>query len=406
MTHDRIKKTPTLTASLSAWPESTLDELPIDELPIEKLPIDKLPIEELLIDKLPMGSVAIKPPASVSPNPAPSPSPLDKAPSGKAPLDKAPSGKAPLDKAPSRDFQAIIEDLYQKYRYLEEGQVTAYIPELAKVNPDLFSICIVTIDGQVFKVGNWDHRSTIQSISKVPLYGLALEDHGRDYVLTRVGVEPSGDVFNAIVLDQASKRPYNPMVNSGAIATTSLIKGNGPTQRINRVLTLLERYVGHRVHVDVSVFLSERETGNRNRAMAYLMRNFGMMDDPVEESLDLYFQQCAMLVNCQDLAMMAATLANRGQNPITGIQAVESRYIRDILSVMYTCGMYNYAGQWAYEVGIPAKSGVSGGIIAVIPGQMGIGIFSPPLDERGNSVRGVKVCEDLSEQLSLHMFCC
>jgi glutaminase len=169
---------------------------------------------------------------------------------------------------------------------------------------------------------------------------------------------------------------------------------------------MYRRYIGRDIFVDISVFTSERSTGHRNRANAHLMLNFGMIDQNIEESLDLYFQQCSVMVNCRDLAVMAATLANKGVNPITKEQAVDARYIKDILSVMYTCGMYNFAGEWAYKVGIPAKSGVSGGIIAVVPGQMGIAVFSPLLDTRGNSVRGVKVCEELSQRLGLHLFDC
>ncbi|BAY99549.1 glutaminase [Tolypothrix tenuis PCC 7101] len=303
-------------------------------------------------------------------------------------------------------FPDVLKELHSKYKSLRDGLVANYIPELAKVNPDLFSICIVTVDGQVYEVGDYEQLFTIQSISKVFAYGLALEDHGRDYVLTRVGVEPTGDAFNAIILDEQSNRPLNPMVNAGAIATTSLIKGAGATERLNRMLDMFRRYIGHDVFVDISVFTSERSTGHRNRAMAHLMLNFGMIDQNIEESLDLYFQQCAVMVNCRDLAVMAATLANRGINPITQEQAVKSCYIKDILSVMYTCGMYNFAGEWAYKIGIPAKSGVCGGILAVVPNQMGIAVFSPPLDVRGNSVRGVKVCEELSQQLGLHLFEC
>lgn len=300
----------------------------------------------------------------------------------------------------------VLNELHSKYKSLQEGVVANYIPELAKVNPDLFSICIVTVDGQIYEVGDYKQLFTIQSISKVFAYGLALEDHGRDYVLTRVGVEPTGEAFNAIILDEQSKRPYNPMVNAGAIATTSLIKGSGATERLNRVLDMYRRYIGRDVFVDISLFTSERSTGHRNRAMAHLMLNFGMIDQNIEESLDLYFQQCSAMVNCRDLAVMAATLANKGINPLTEERAVDSRYIKDILSVMYTCGMYNFAGEWAYKIGIPAKSGVCGGIIAVVPNQMGIGVFSPLLDIRGNSVRGVKVCEELSQRLGLHLFEC
>ncbi len=306
----------------------------------------------------------------------------------------------------SAPFLAVLNELYSKYKSQREGKLANYIPELAKVNPELFSICIVTVDGQVYQVGDYQQQFTIQSISKVFAYGLALEDHGRDYVLTRVGVEPTGDSFNAIILDEKSKRPYNPMVNAGAIATTSLIKGSGATERLNRVLDMFRKYTGRDALVDISVFTSERSTGHRNRAIAHLMLNFGMIDQNIEEVLDLYFQQCAVIVNCQDLAMMAATLANKGINPITGEQAVDSRHIKDILSVMYTCGMYNFSGEWAYTVGIPAKSGVCGGIIAVAPHKMGIGVFSPLLDIRGNSVRGVQVCEELSRRLGLHLFDC
>ncbi|MEH2300279.1 MAG: glutaminase A [Nostoc sp.] len=325
---------------------------------------------------------------------------------------QANQGDLEIDPSP---LLAVLNELHSQYKLLREGAVAKYIPELAKVNPELFSICIVTVDGQIYKVGDYEQLFTIQSISKVFAYGLALEDHGLDYVLTRVGVEPTGDAFKAIILDEQSKRPYNPMVNAGAMsddkplrvyATTSLIKGFGPTERLNRMLDMFRRYIGRDVFVDISVFTSERSTGHRNRAMAHLMLNFGMIDRNIEEALDLYFQQCAVMVDCQDLAVMAATLANRGINPITKEQAVNKHYIKDILSVMYTCGMYNFAGEWAYKIGIPAKSGICGGIIAVVPNKMGIGVFSPLLDVRGNSVRGVKVCEELSQRLCLHLFDC
>ncbi|MEM7727161.1 MAG: glutaminase A [Cyanobacteria bacterium P01_A01_bin.45] len=303
-------------------------------------------------------------------------------------------------------IQALLEELYEKYKSFQDGEIAQSIPELMKVNPDLFSICLVTVDGNIYQVGNFKQQFTIQSISKVFVYGLALQDRGREYVATRVGVEPTGDAFNAIILDEKSMRPYNPMVNAGAIATTSLIKGSDATERLNRVLEMFRCYTGHNVFVDISVFTSERSTGHRNRAMANLMLNFGMIEPNIEETLDLYVQQCSVIVDSQDLAVMAATLANNGINPLTGETAVDSKYVKDILSVMYTCGMYNFAGEWAYKVGIPAKSGVSGGIIAVVPNKMGIGVFSPLLDQRGNSVRGVKVCEELSEKLNLHLFDC
>lgn len=306
----------------------------------------------------------------------------------------------------SSAFQSFLQELYLKYKSLCDGRVANYIPELAKVDPNLFGICAITVDGQVYEVGDCDRLFTIQSISKVFVYGMALEDRGRDYVLSKVGVEPTGDAFNAIILDEKSRRPYNPMVNAGAIATTSLIKGSGATERLNRMLEMFKRYIGHDIFVDISVFMSERTTGHRNRAMAHLMLNFGMIDEKIDEALDLYFQQCSIMVTCRDLAVMAATLANKGINPITQEQAVKPCYIKDILSVMYTCGMYNFAGEWVYKVGLPAKSGVSGGILVVVPNQGGIAVFSPPLDANGNSVRGIKVCEELSQHFGLHLFEC
>jgi glutaminase len=302
-------------------------------------------------------------------------------------------------------LQPLLEELYQKYLPCDEGTVASYIPELAKADRKSFSICIATVDGQVYSAGDFDRRFTIQSISKVFTYGMALEDRGREVLLSNVGVEPTGDPFNSIIrLDENSKRPDNPMVNAGAIATTSLIKGENLSDRLNRILAMFERYIGHEPYIDVPTFLSERTTGDRNRALAYLMRHFNMVDGSIDDALDLYFQQCSIMVTACDLAMMAATIANYGIHPITQIRAIDRQYIRDLLSIMYTCGMYNFAGEWAYQVGIPAKSGVSGGIIAVIPHKMGIAVYSPPLDHRGNSVRGIKVCEALSQALDLHIF--
>jgi glutaminase len=302
-------------------------------------------------------------------------------------------------------LQTLLEDLYQQYLPCDDGTVASYIPELAKADRNSFSICVATVDGQVYRVGDFDRRFTIQSISKVFTYGMALEDRGREALLCKVGVEPTGDPFNSIIrLDENSKRPDNPMVNAGAIATTSLINGENLSDRLNRILEMFQRYIGHEPYIDVPTFLSERTTGDRNRALAYLMRHFNMVDGSIDDALDLYFQQCSIMVSCVDLGMMAATIANYGTHPITQIRAIDRQYIRDLLSIMYTCGMYNFAGEWAYQVGIPAKSGVSGGIIAVIPHKMGIAVYSPPLDHRGNSVRGIKVCEALSQALDLHIF--
>ena len=301
-------------------------------------------------------------------------------------------------------FRNYLNDLWEKYRSLNDGVVADYIPELALAKPEWFGICVVTAEGQVFEVGECDQLFTIQSISKPFVFGLSLEDCGREYVNSKISVEPTGEAFNSIVLDEETNRPYNPMVNAGAIATADLIKGENSTERLKRLLSMFKRYTGREHDVNVPVFLSEKATGYRNRAMAYLMRNFGMISDKIDETLDLYFQQCSIMVNARDLAMLSATLANGGVNPVTKERALDERYVQDVVSVMLTCGMYDGSGEWAYRVGMPAKSGVGGGITAVVPGKLGIGTFSPLLDGKGNSVRGIKVCEDLSSDFGLHLF--
>jgi glutaminase len=194
------------------------------------------------------------------------------------------------------------------------------------------------------------------------------------------------------------------MVNAGGIAVTSLIKGDGPAKRLNRILSMYRRYTGHPVFIDTPAFIAEQTANDRNRAISYLLRNFSMIKGDIQEALDLYLQQCSAIINCRDLALMGASLANGGVNPITGERALQSEYVRDLLSVMHTCGMYDSAGQWAYSVGLPAKSGVSGCILGVVPGHMGIAVFSRPLDSHGNSIRGIKAFEALSQRLQLHIF--
>jgi glutaminase len=303
--------------------------------------------------------------------------------------------------SPLRD---TLHELHARYKTLDEGSVASYIPELAKADPNSFGISIVTVDGQSFDVGDYEQRFTMQSVSKPFVFGLALEDHGREHVLSKIGVQPIGEAFNSIMLDQSSNRPYNPMINAGAIAAADLVKGQDFPERVARMLDMFRRYCGREVHVNNSVFTSERATGHRNRAIGHLMLNFGMVGDELDETLELYFQQCSIMVTCHDLAVMGATLAGGGVNPITGERALETQYVKDLLSVMHTCGMYDYAGEWAYRVGIPAKSGVGGGIVAVVPGSIGIGTYSPRLDAKGNSVRGIKVCQDLADRFGLHVF--
>lgn len=297
-----------------------------------------------------------------------------------------------------------LDELHRRHKENRSGALASYIPELTRVDPDLFGIAFATMDGFIYEAGDTAALFTVQSISKAMIYGLALEDHGRDAVLQKIGVEPSGEAFNSITFDERNNRPFNPMVNAGAIAATALVKGADHAERYDRILTTFNRFVGRELKIDEAVYRSESATGHRNRAIAFLELNSGMIGGDVDEHLDLYFRQCSLLVNTVDLAILAATLANGGLNPVTGQRALSAEHVRSVLSVMNTCGMYDYAGGWQFNVGLPAKSGVGGGISAVLPAHLGIGVFSPRLDAVGNSDRGVKVCEDISRNFRLHLF--
>jgi glutaminase len=302
-------------------------------------------------------------------------------------------------------FQSLLKNIWSKYRHVDEGNSYNIEPGLHKVDDNRFGICAVTTDGSVYEIGDSRVNFYIQSVSKLFTYGLALEDHGREEVLKWVDVEPTGDAYNAIIkVEESSKRPHNPMVNAGGIAISSLIKGERPAIRLNRILEMYQRYIGRQVFIDAPAFIAEQAANDRNRAISYLLKNFGMIDGDIQQTMDLYLQQCSAVINCMDLAMMGATLANDGVHPISGEQALKAEYVRDLLTVMYTCGMYDFAGEWGYNVGLPAKSGVSGCVLGVVPGRMGIAVFSPPLDHRGNSTRGIRVFEELSRQLGLHIF--
>jgi glutaminase len=306
-----------------------------------------------------------------------------------------------------------LEELYRRHLPVDGESVVSYYdaargyygPESAGDKRDRFAISLARSDGGVYHAGDHEVRFPLQSLSKVFVYGLALSDRGRDRVMERVGVEPSGDAFNSIVFDERNHRPYNPMVNAGALVTSDLVRGSHPDEKLERILASLRLYAGNEeLEVDEKTFRAEMRTADRNRATAYLMRSQGMLEGDVEAILALYLQQCSVLVTSRDLAVMAATLANGCTNPLTGDRVLPRDRVRDVLSVLHTCGMYDAAGQWAYDVGVPAKSGVSGGILAVVPGKGGIGVFSPGLDAYGNSLRGVRVCREMSERLGLHVF--
>jgi len=312
---------------------------------------------------------------------------------------------AEVSHAEKHGISAALKTIHARHRDLDSGSIYVSEPGLRPVNRHHFGISIATTDGEIFDIGDTRIDFLIQSVSKLFTYGLALEDHDREKVLKWVDVEPTGDAYNAVIKVQtASKRPHNPMVNTGGIAVTSLIKGQGPARKLNRILAAYQRYIGRPVHIDTPAFISERGCNDRNWAISYLLRNFNMIEGDIQETMDLYLQQCSAIVNTRDLALMGATLANAGVNPVTGERALKGEYVRDLLTVMHTCGMYDFAGEWACKVGIPAKSGVSGCILGVVPGRFGIAAYSPPLDHRGNSLRGIKAFEALSRQLHLHIF--
>jgi glutaminase len=304
------------------------------------------------------------------------------------------------------ELQDAIEDLHRKYQPLSDGEVATYIPELGKANPEHLGISMVTATGRTFEVGDCEQPFTIQSISKPFTFGMALETYGHAKVAQYVGVEPSGDAFNAINLQSGTNRPHNPMINSGAITITALLHARYGDETFDYILERFSLAAGRSLSIDQAVYESERRTGHRNRAIAHLLLNFGMVHEQAEDALDIYFRQCAILLTCHDLAVMGATLANMGTNPFTGATAFEIGSVKSILAIMFTCGMYDYSGEWAYRVGVPAKSGVSGGVMAVINRQLGVATFSPRLDSRGNSFRGIEVCAELAARFGLHAFDC
>src|SRR5690349_3811085 len=296
----------------------------------------------------------------------------------------------------------FLDECHEEFAGETGGEVADYIPELSKADPAHFGISLATLDGHVYEVGDSNIPFTIQSMSKPFVFALALDTLGAARVESTIGVEPSGDPFNSIRLN-ADNHPFNPMVNAGAIACSGLIheaKGDGAFEYIREALG---RFAGRELGVDEAVYASESSTGDRNRAIAYLLRTNAVITDNVTSVLEVYFRQCAILVNARDIAVMAATLANRGINPVTGEQVMTPYAISRTLSVMTSSGMYDYAGEWIYRVGMPAKSGVGGGILAALPARLGLGSYSPRLDKHGNSVRGIKVCEAISAHYDLHM---
>lgn len=301
-------------------------------------------------------------------------------------------------------FRSFLNDLQRAYASLDEGSLPDSIPELARADPAWFGICIADTDGQIYESGMSKQPFTIQSIANPFIYGLALMEHGREYVSARVGTEPANNSIDAILLSARTRRLPNPIIAAGALATASMIQGDTATAQLHRMLDMFQRYTGREMLIDAEVFTAMRMAGHRYRGLAHLLRNDNIIGEQVDETLDLFFQQQSLLVTCRDLAVMAATLAGGGVNPVTGAAVLEADHVKSMLNVMYTCGMRDFTGTWSDRVGLPAVSGISGGLLAVVPQQIGIAVFSPLLNPHGLSVRGLKVCEDLAQQFGLHIF--
>ncbi|KAJ8253093.1 hypothetical protein GJAV_G00209030 [Gymnothorax javanicus] len=308
------------------------------------------------------------------------------------------------------DFQTFcshIDELYESARKLSGGQVADYIPQLAKFSPDLWAVSLCTVDGQRHTVGDTKVPFCLQSCVKPLKYAIAVHDHGTDYVHKFIGKEPSGLRFNKLFLDEDDK-PHNPMVNAGAIVCTSLIKqGASNAEKFDYVMNFLNKMAGNEyVGFSNATFQSERESGDRNFAIGYYLKEKKCFPEGTDMTsiLDFYFQLCSIEVTCESASVMAATLANGGFCPITGERVLSPEAVRDTLSLMHSCGMYDFSGQFAFHVGLPAKSGVAGGILLVVPNVMGIMCWSPPLDKLGNSVRGIQFCTDLVSLFNFHNY--
>lgn len=304
------------------------------------------------------------------------------------------------------EINTALKTAYTKYKGLKEGKNADYIPALAKVNPELFGISLVTADGQIFDIGETKHQFSIQSISKVFTLADVLKTRGSNLVSKKIGVDATGAKFNSIVAieDNEEHRAGNPFVNAGAITTVSFVPGASKDQRWQNIIGTMNSFSGRHLTVDPEVYKSETATNTRNKAISYLLKNYEVLQGNPEEVLDLYTRQCSVLVNSHDLAVMGATLANGGMNPITGEKVVAPDVVAHTQAVMMTAGLYNTSGAWAYNVGVPAKSGVGGGIMAVVPGKFAVAAFSPRLDDAGNSVRAQRAIQQIVAQLGGNLF--
>ncbi len=301
--------------------------------------------------------------------------------------------------------ESLVVAAHERYRADADGMVADYIPVLAETDPGLFGMAVAATSGTVHVAGDAAVEFTIQSISKAFVYALVCEAHGHEFVKNRVGVNNTGLAFNSVMaIELNNGHPMNPMVNAGAMATTALIPGATPTEQWEYIRTGLSRFAGRQLRIDEAVYDSETQSNQRNRAIARLLTSYGQIQiDPVDV-VDVYTRQCSLSVTARDLATMGATLADGGVNSVTGEQVVSADVCRDTLAVLATNGLYERSGEWLFEIGLPAKSGVSGGIVAVSPGKGGIGTFSPRVDFAGNSIRGHRATAYLSKTLGLNVF--
>jgi len=304
------------------------------------------------------------------------------------------------------DIQAAVDAAYAKYKGLQEGKNADYIPALAKVDPNLFGIAVVTPDGKAYTAGDVKTEVSIQSISKVFTMAQVIQEQGLESIEKRIGVDATGARFNSIIAVEAVKTvvgtgapEMNPLVNPGAISATSMVTGGSSDAVWNKIIGFHNDAAGRTLSVLQDVYKSESDTNQRNQAIGALMLAYGYIKDNWQQAVDLYTRQCSIGVNAKDLATMAATLANGGKNPLTNKQVIDAAKVPGVLAVMATAGLYDDSGKWLYHTGLPAKSGVGGGILAVSPGKFGIAVVSPPLDDAGNSVRAQKAIADISNAL-------
>lgn len=299
----------------------------------------------------------------------------------------------------------LVQEAWQRYRSMREGKVADYIPALAKASPDQFGVCVCDVGGTIHAAGDAAHAFSIQSISKPFVFALVCQALGGGRVRERIGVNATGLPFNSVMaIELNPERTMNPMVNAGAIATTSLAPGANAEERWRFIRDGLSRFAGRDLALDREVYESEAATNQRNEGIARLLQGYGRMYSDPDEATDIYTRQCALSVTARDLAVMGATLADGGVNPVTGERVLDADRCQRVLAVMATAGLYDHSGDWLYEVGLPGKSGVAGGIVTVAPGKGGLAVFSPPLDAAGNSVRGLLVTRFLSERLGLNLF--